>query len=80
MTLKFDGKPQNCPVTDNVVNVMVNTNEYYKPVNTRWKPEKAGEYKTNFNEQDIANLEAKLESVELNSLSQREMDGLVKDM
>ena len=50
------------------------------PVNTRWKPEIAGEYKTNFNEQDIANLEAKLESVELNSLSQRETDSLVKDM
>ena len=40
VTLKFDGKPQNCPVTDNNVNNTVNTNEYYKPVNTRWKPEK----------------------------------------
>ena len=41
---------------------------------------KTGEYKTNFNEQDIANLEPKLESVEQNSLSQREMDGLLKDI
>ena len=71
-------KFQNCLVTENFANNFVNTNGYYQPVNTRWNTEKGREYKANFNALDITNLEARLESVEQNSLFQLEMETLAK--